>query len=198
MKNHLILLIGLLFTTIVLSAQNKTAQEFQEQLNEFYANQETSPLPKEKLEKFKGLPFFPVNNDFRVVAQIQKTPDAKVFRMKTTTDRKPKYKVYAIASFQLKDKGYQLNIYKSYGPTKPEYKDYLFLPFTDVTNGSDTYGGGRFIDLRIPEGDEITIDFNQAYNPYCAYNHAYSCPIPPKENDLTVRIEAGVKYLEND
>lgn len=77
-----------------------------------------------------------------------------------------------------------------------EYRDYLFLPYTDLTNAIETYGGGRFMDLLIPSGDTIIIDFNKSYNPSCAYNHAYSCPIPPEENDLNIRITAGVKNLE--
>ena len=68
----------------------------------------------------------------------------------------------------------------------------LFLHFTDKTNGSETYGGGRFLDLRIPEGNTLVLDFNKAYNPYCAYNNGYSCPIPPKENKLKVAVRAGV------
>ena len=79
----------------------------------------------------------------------------------------------------------------------PEYIDYLFLPFTDLTSGDGSYGGGRFLDTTIPKGDTIVLDFNKAYNPYCAYNSAYSCPIPPKENDLLVRVEAGVKAFEH-
>ena len=77
----------------------------------------------------------------------------------------------------------------------PGYEDYLFLPFRDETNGTDTYGGGKYLDLRIPKGKEIVIDFNQSYQPYCAYNaYDYSCPIVPEENFLPVKIEAGVKY----
>jgi uncharacterized protein (DUF1684 family) len=74
-----------------------------------------------------------------------------------------------------------------------EYVNYLFLPFSDVTSGDQSYLGGRYIDLKIPEGDLITIDFNKAYNPYCAYNSDYSCPLVPLENDLNVAIKAGVK-----
>jgi uncharacterized protein (DUF1684 family) len=73
----------------------------------------------------------------------------------------------------------------------------LFLPFLDNTNGDTTYGGGRYIDLRIPEGDTIEIDFNKAYNPYCAYNSRYSCPIVPRENYLDTNIEAGVKKFHD-
>ena len=75
-----------------------------------------------------------------------------------------------------------------------KYKNYLFLPFTDLSNDEESYAGGRFIDLEIPEGNEIAIDFNRAYNPYCAYNDKYSCPIPPKENFLNMKILGGVAY----
>ncbi|WP_192347263.1 DUF1684 domain-containing protein [Algoriphagus sp. Y33] len=71
-------------------------------------------------------------------------------------------------------------------------KPVLFLPFTDQTNGGETYGGGRYMGLTIPTGDTIELDFNKAYNPYCAYASGYACPIPPKENDLEVPIRAGV------
>ena len=72
-------------------------------------------------------------------------------------------------------------------------KNYIFLPFTDMSNGKTSYEGGRYIDLEVPKGDELIIDFNQAYNPYCAYNPKFSCPIPPKRNHLDTFIEAGVK-----
>lgn len=175
-------------------AQQKTSAEFQKELDAQYSSEERSPLLPKDRKKFKGLPFFKINTDFIVTAQLERTTDVKPFKMKTTTDRKPEYVVYAVATFEINGGSFQLNIYKSYGSSKPEYEDYLFLPFTDETSGDDSYGGGRFIDLRIPEGNEIIIDFNQAYNPYCAYNHGYSCPIPPSENHLTTRIEAGVKY----
>ena len=75
---------------------------------------------------------------------------------------------------------------------KEEYKDHLFLPFTDKTNGFESYGGGRYIDLRIPATDSLLLDFNQSYNPYCAYTTGYNCPIPPKENALPIKIEVGI------
>ena len=179
-------------------AQQKSAEEFQKETNEHYADEESSPLLKEDLINFKGLPFYKIDSQYIVKARINRVEETKPFKMKTTTDRRPEYVVYAVATFKLSGKELNLNIYKSYGVSKPEYGDYLFLPFTDETSGNDTYGGGRFIDLRIMEGNEMVIDFNQAYNPYCAYNHGYSCPIPPKENHLNVRIEAGVKYVSKD
>jgi uncharacterized protein (DUF1684 family) len=73
----------------------------------------------------------------------------------------------------------------------------LFLPFLDTTNGIETYGGGRFLDMRIPKSKEVIIDFNKAYNPYCAYNYNYSCPIVPLENNLSIKVKAGVKKFHD-
>jgi hypothetical protein len=104
---------------------------------------------------------------------------------------------YGIVTFNLKRNAYRLNVYQNQDLMKKEgYEDYLFLPFLDDTNGEESYGGGRYIDLRIPEGDEVVIDFNKAYNPYCAYNEKYSCPIVPRENYLDLKVEAGVKAFQ--
>lgn len=198
MKYYFIALLFLSLLSTKSFSQQKSAEEFQEETNKHYADEESSPLLKKDLINFKGLPFFEIDSQYIVTANIQRVEKIKPFKMKTTTDRRPEYMVYAIATFEIKGEQYKLNIYKSYGSSKPEYEDYLFLPFTDETSGNDTYGGGRFIDLKITEGNEMVIDFNQAYNPYCAYNHGYSCPIPPKDNHLKVRIEAGVKYVAKD
>ena len=194
------------FCIILLIACQNKAQEipqsskaFQEELNKQYGDPEESPLTKKDLKEFKGLPFFPIDNKYKVSASFKKTNNSKPFQMKTTTERLPTYKKFGEASFELEGKNYTLSIYQNLElKEKEEYKDYLFLPFTDATNGNDSYGGGRFLDLKIPDGNTIEIDFNKAYNPYCAYNYAYSCPVPPKENDLNVRIEAGVKYTPHD
>ncbi len=168
--------------------------EYQKELNDFYSNEEKSPLTQKDLKKFKGHDFFTIDEKFKVVAKFERAVDAVPFLMKTSTDRLPTYEVYGVATFQLNGKTLQLNIYQNHRTrVMPQYKNHLFLPFTDLTNGDETYGGGRFIDLEIPEGDTIVIDFNKAYNPYCAYNKKYSCPIPPKENDLPVHINAGVR-----
>ena len=114
--------------------------------------------------------------------------------MPTTTERLPEYVKYGEAHFTLNGKKLQLSLFQSTNHDEEEgYEDYLFLPYTDLSSGDGSYGGGKFIDIRIPDGDFIIIDFNKAYNPYCAYSHRFSCPIPPEENDLKVRIEAGVR-----
>ena len=94
----------------------------------------------------------------------------------------------------LEDEEFVLNIYQSQQLiTDPKYANYLFLPFTDNSNGEDSYAGGRYLDLKIPKNDVIVLDFNQAYNPYCAYSGKYSCPIPPEDNHISLAIHAGVK-----
>ena len=168
--------------------------EFQRELNSEYKDATTSPLKDKDRKHFEGLDFFKFDSAYVVLAQLERTPNSEWFNMRTTTSRVSKERVYGILRFELKGKTYQLNIYQGADiMTRPGYEDYLFLPFLDETNGMESYGGGRYIDARIPEGDTMEIDFNKAYNPYCAYNDKYSCPIVPRENYLKIRIEAGVK-----
>lgn len=195
MKN---LLLAAFFTltgfTYAQQCSDAATKEVQKKLNEEYANPKTSPLPKKDLKKFKSLDFFAVNLKYCVTATITRTPNEKPFYMATTNGRKSQYIKYGEAHFTIDGKPYKLNVYQSLSlMQKEEYKDYLFLPFTDDTNGETTYAGGRYIDLKLPAGNTLQIDFNRAYNPYCAYNHDYSCPIPPRDNYLETKIEAGVK-----
>lgn len=181
-----------------LSWAQESSSEFQKKLNESYADALKSPLTTEDLKIFSSLDFYPIDHKYKVVAQFVRLKNAKVFEMKTTTDRLPKYKKYGTLYFELEGKQFSLNVYQNLDLIKkPEYKDYLFLPFSDLTCGKESYIGGRYIDLRIPEGKTIEIDFNKAYNPYCAYNHKYSCPIVPLENDLDIEIKAGVKKFHD-
>lgn len=178
-------------------AQNcskQNALEFQKKINSEYANPEESPLTEEDRKTFKSLDFYAVDTDFCVEAKFVRTPNEKPFEMPTTTDRKPMYVKYGEAHFILKGKKCKLDIFQNVALARiAEYKDYLFLPFTDLTSGNGSYGGGRYIDLKMTEGKTIIIDFNTAYNPYCVYNPKYSCPIPPEQNDLPVAVKAGVK-----
>lgn len=171
--------------------------EFQKELNAFYKDATTSPLKKKDLKNFKGLDFFPFDSTFVVNAKLIRTPDEKPFKMKTTTDRLPNYVKYGIIEFQLEGKSHQLNIYQNLDILDEEgYEDYLFLPFLDNTNGEGSYAGGRYVESNIPKCDAIIIDFNSAYNPYCAYNDKYSCPIVPRENYLDAKVNAGVKAFD--
>ncbi len=169
-------------------------KDFQYKLNTEFSDKKESPLTEEGFKKFTSLDFFPIDSIYKVTAKFELESNQKIFKMPTTTERLPIYKTYGKATFTINGKKQVLHIYQNQDLIKEDkYKNHLFIPFTDTTNGNETYEGGRFIDLEIPKGNTIIIDFNTAYNPYCAYNHKYSCPIPPKENKLDVAIKAGVK-----
>ncbi len=198
MKN---LFLILLLVTSSVYAQDKNKQsslEYQQQLNIEFADSLKSPLTEEDRSHFKALEFFSIDKKYIVEAVLIRTKKEKTFQMKTSTDRTPLYKKYGELHFTLEGKEMKLNVYQNIDLIKlQDYKDYLFLPFSDLTNGKESYIGGRYIDMRIPQGHKVTIDFNKAYNPYCAYNYEYSCPIVPLENDLNIEIKAGVKKFHD-
>jgi hypothetical protein len=172
--------------------------KFQKELNAEYAAAKTSPLTKEDLASFKTLDFYPINAKYFVVAKFTRTIKELPFEMKTSTDRMPLYVKYGEVEFSLDGKVLKLNVYRNIELSKQKkYKNYLFLPFSDLTSGKESYIGGKYIDLKIPKDNTIVIDFNTSYNPYCAYNHKYSCPIVPLENDLNVAVLAGVKKFHD-
>ena len=141
---------------------------------------------------FKGLNYYPIDLNYRVKATFVKTEDPVLFKMRTTTDRLPEYVKYGEVHFKLDGEERVLEVYQSPDISqKAGLEDYLFIPFTDETNGVDTYEVGRYIDLRIPKSNEVIIDFNKSYNPYCSYGSAYSCPIPPEVNHLPLKLMAG-------
>jgi len=171
--------------------------EFQKQMNADYKDATKSPLKEKDRKKFKGLDFYKFDSTYFVTAKFTRTPDEKPFKMRTTTDRLPNYVKYGIVEFQLEGKSHQLDIFQNLDVLEEEeYEDYLFLPFLDNTNGEGSYSGGRYVEGKIPEGNTIIIDFNTAYNPYCAYNDKYSCPIVPRQNYVDANIMAGVKAFD--
>lgn len=193
------------FTSILclnLSAQNsqskavKEIQKFQNKLNNEFLNREKSPLTQEDFIAFKGLNFFKLDLKYRIKATFIKNQFPVPFSMLTTTERKPLYQKYGTLHFVIDGIKCELTVFQNLDlMKKEEYKNYLFVPFTDPTNGNETYGGGRYLDLELPLTNQVLLDFNQSYNPYCAYNGKYSCPIVPKENNLQAVIKAGVlKY----
>lgn len=142
----------------------------------------------------KYLHFFPVNASFHVMAVFEKISDS--LQLKTSKGGSETFYRYGKITLRLNNKVYSMYIYQS--PRlmhTPGFEGYLFLPFTDLSNGIETYGGGRYIDLTTKDiqNNKLIIDFNKCYNPYCAYGPGYRCPVPPKENDLPVSINAGEK-----
>ncbi|MGC6430890.1 MAG: DUF1684 domain-containing protein [Jejuia sp.] len=167
---------------------------YQKELNAFFKDASTSPLKKKDLKNFEGLDFFKFDSTYIVTANLKRTPNEQPFEMKTTTDRKPIYVKYGELTFTLKQQNFKLDIFKELPEETEEAHDaYLFLPFLDETNALESYGGGRYINTEVPQDNTLIIDFNTAYNPYCAYNDKYSCPIVPRQNYLKTRVEAGVK-----
>ncbi|WP_405608447.1 DUF1684 domain-containing protein [Polaribacter sp. Asnod1-A03] len=173
---------------------------YQQELNAAYKDGSKSPLKKNDLKNFKGLDFFKVDSSFIVKAKLTRIEDSPIFEMQTTTERKPLYKEYGLLNFTLKGNDYELTVYQSQDDLRDEkYKDYLFVPFTDFTSGNESYGGGRYMDLKttdIMPDDTLLLNFNNTYNPYCAYNDKYSCPLTPRKNHLNLEVKAGVKAFK--
>lgn len=156
-------------------------------------NPEAKVLTDEEIDHFQGLDYFSTSTNYRLTARFEKNKGKK-FKMPTSTERLPIYRRYGYVYFELNGETHRLTVYQNMELIKkPEFKNYLFIPFRDATSGIETYGGGRYLDLQIPADTSIIIDFNLTYNPYCAYSYRYSCPVPPEENTLKIRIEAGEK-----
>lgn len=170
---------------------------FREGRDKEFRNLKESPLLSEDFLKFKGLKYFPTDEKFAIKAKFEKTADKQVFTLPTSVGMSAKFFKYGVLTFELNGKSYTLTVYQSEMVAAgkfPEYKDLLFIPFRDLTNGKETYGAGRYLDIQIPSGDEAILNFNLVYNPNCAYgSDRYACPIPPKENSLKVKITAGEK-----
>jgi uncharacterized protein (DUF1684 family) len=177
-------------------AHQRSVLAFQQALNEEFRNPQESPLSPAERQALTSLPFYPTQYRYCVAATFVRDSISRPFAMETSTARRPTYRKYGELRFMLNGKPQRLSIYQDQELLKrPGLEDYLFLPFTDLTNGHGSYGGGRYIDLRIPpRGTTVMqLDFNKAYNPSCAYNHGYSCPVPPAENRMAVAIPVGVQ-----
>lgn len=193
----------LLVSTIGLKAQ--VTSDYSQKLNAHRAasNQEfgdtaTSILPDSVVLNFKGLNYYPPNPKFNITANFKKAI-GNTFEMMTSSGKMKKFRRYGFLNFELDNQPYQLPIYQNMRLMKQEkYKDYIFIPFTDQTNGLETYGGGRYIEAKKPTGKTYNLDFNYAFNPYCHYTDGYSCPIPPKENYLDLEIKAGEKIFSDE
>lgn len=193
------LLLALFVSIGSVSGQNKAyvkkLAKHRKKVEKEFRKPETSPL-RDLAKGFTGNEYFEINEHFVVVATLELTPESEPFELITSDPAKKKlYVRYAILHFTVQGQEETLEVYRSVALQGiAKYKDHLFLPFTDLTTGEITYGGGRYLDLEVPDGDTIEIDFNLAYNPYCAYrSDGWSCPIPPDANRLDVAIEAGVK-----
>ncbi|MBC7900254.1 MAG: DUF1684 domain-containing protein [Saprospiraceae bacterium] len=175
--------------------------EFREGRDKEFRDKAESPLQDKDFTDFAGLNYFPANKKFRVKAVFSRTRDEKYFQMPTSSGTSKKFVKYGVLNFDIGGRKHMLNVYQS-NPENlakfPEYADLLFIPFKDQTSGKETYGVGRYIDIKMPQDESVVLDFNLAYNPNCAYgNEKYSCPIPPNLNALSIEIKAGEKKFLN-
>lgn len=162
-------------------------------LNETFFNAYTTPLDSNSFKSFKGLKFFTINSTYKVIATVEPSSEMPTFLLPHTHDTTKPYKIFAKLHFSINNQNFILTALEQV-VKKPGYENSLVIPFTDQTNGNETYQGGRYLDIEKPESNTVTLDFNLSYNPYCAYNNKYICPIPPKENNLPIAIQAGMKY----
>lgn len=158
--------------------------EFREMKDAFFCSRQ-SPLTPEQRKTFAGLRHFPENPALRFRLPVNRLPGTEKIQMQTSTGHIATYIRFGTVQFAVNGQPQTLTLYKS------EDHDALFLPFTDATSGIETYGAGRYLDPALEPDGTIELDFNLAYNPFCAYNDNWTCPIPPAENHLAVRIEAG-------
>ncbi|WP_323172813.1 DUF1684 domain-containing protein [Natrialba sp. PRR66] len=169
--------------------------------DEFFAEHPQSPIPPEEREDFEGLDYFDPDPDYRVTATVEAHDDPEVVLMETTAGREMRYLRAATLTFNLdradadlEDTTAELAAYQLESPNEEAY----FVPFRDKTTGQQTYDGGRYMELAadrdLETGDELVVDFNLAYSPFCAFSETFDCPLPPEENWLDVAIPAGERY----
>ena len=154
-----------------------------------------SPLEDHQKSELTSLSFYPIDMSYRVRAKMVPAEDRRMLEIPMTDGTFEKYLKHSYAEFQLNGQPLRLLLLQA---AKESDKRNFFLAFADDTSGEETYGGGRYINLRQDGKNSITIDFNMAYNPYCAYNPDYACPLPPRENILEIPIRAGEKDYKKD
>jgi hypothetical protein len=200
MKKLLPILCFNLLSAFILSQTMDTATyagtilQHREAYKKDFLHNERSPLKSK--EDLANLRFFEPDERFRFVCSFERTPDEKPFDLPTYSGITKPFVKYGILTFEMEGRQYKLSVYQNLLIRGlPQYAEHLFLPFRDLTNDDLTYGGGRYIDLKMTdmESDAPVLDFNKCYNPWCAYSDGYNCPIPPVENNLEIAIEAGEK-----
>jgi len=172
--------------------QEQKVLEWRKERDTFFKNHQRSPLAPRDKANFRTLKYFDFEAKYLFCGQIERyifhinNPNyyATFLTNKGTNKR---YVRYGKFHFQLAGKDYAIEIYKSI------LSDYLFIPYKDLTNGKETYEGGRYVDAEVLSGYQMVLDFNTAYHPSCAYNEKFTCPIPPRENFLPIAIKAGEK-----
>jgi uncharacterized protein (DUF1684 family) len=200
LKNVFIIALVLIVALIVFySFQEKdSGKEYEAEImkerqakDDYMKSSDDSPFGEEK-KNCKGLNYFPIDFNYRISAKLVSIENKKVIVLPTSDNLEKKYLEYAFAEFELNNEPCKLLVLEimEEGP----YRGTLVLAFADATSANETYGAGRYLDVKkVPGASSVMLDFNQAYNPYCAYSEKFSCPFSPKENVLKVAIRAGEK-----
>ena len=170
---------------------NRNVQQFRQQKDEYMKFSPQSPIPHDERSAFQGLEYYDYNEALALRLPASEFDDKEEIEMQTSTGDLRNYLRWGEINFEVDGKPARLTLY--YSPAHGHF----FLPFMDATSGTETYGAGRYLDPEMVDDGVFEVDFNMAYSPFCAYNPAYSCPIPPAENRLKVPIEAGEKLLES-
>ncbi len=166
--------------------------QFRAQKDDFFLHDWQSPLTPDQRKAFTGLTYFPENSALRLTVPIEEYPDQETVTLITSTGSAREYLKYGRFSFEINGASILLQVYQDVDGGD------FFMPFVDATAPEETDGAGRYLDIEPIGGGNFLVDFNYAYNPSCAYNPNWSCPIPPKENRLKVRIEAGEKNFKDN
>lgn len=161
--------------------------EAREQINKYFKHSEDSPLTKDQKKVFQGLDYYPVNEEYHFISKLHRFDHPHEIIMEASKGDERKYIRLGYFEFQVQGKTFQLTAFKS-----PD-SEYILVPFKDATTGIDTYGGGRYLNIDPVGSDLYKLDFNMAYNPFCAYNPKYSCILVPSENILSIPIPVGQK-----
>lgn len=195
--------VGILFYTILGSGsqeENRTQkylaeiQEERRDKNTFMRHDDQSPLSGEQKEVFSSLNYFEPDPAYRIEARAEENEEKDLLVLPTSDNKQKPFKKWGYAVFELEGQEHRLLLLQ---PAFSANYEGLFLPFTDATSANETYGAGRYLDLELPKNKKVILDFNRAYNPYCAYSDEHSCPFPPEENMLAVAIRAGEKSFED-
>jgi len=168
----------------------KQIEEFRKEKDMFFKTSPYTPLTSEQQEAFSGLNYFRVDEKFRFIVELKEFKNKTLIKIITSKGTEQEYIRYGFVEFEVDGVKCMLTVFKQVN------SDYFFVPFKDKTSGKETYGAGRYIEIEHIEGNKYILDFNLAYNPYCAYNENWVCPLVPFENHLPVEIRAGEKSFK--
>jgi uncharacterized protein (DUF1684 family) len=168
----------------------ETIARLRAEKDEFMRSSDQSPVPADKRSGFPALPYFPIDEQYRVPAALKVAPTEQIIELSTSTGVPRRMRRIGSLAFTLK--GEQLTL-TAFSDVDDEQLRRLFVPFGDLTSGTETYQGGRYLDLDRTASGVYDLDFNRAYNPFCVFDARYECPLPPRENRLKIPIRAGEK-----